>query len=338
MHGLIDTDKFSSTLRDKSVDTVNRRLLITRLEGSEQESDFTVPANCGGLGRIRHFNRETSAGWPDNPLPIDPACRALQLPPIDSLRGQVFQNASCNWRCWYCYVPFPLLNGDPTKSEWVTAGDLIDRYLQVDDRPSVIDLTGGQPDLVPEWVPWMMEELRRRGLHDEVYLWSDDNLSNDYFWRYLSDGQREIVNGYKNYGKVLCFKGFDEESFEFNTRAPGNLLGRQFDLCDRYMQTQIDIYGYATFTTPSRSDIAIKMKRFVDRLQSLTPNLPLRVVPLEIRSFAPVSRRMTSVHHDAIANQSIAIEAWMNELVRRFSSTELAMNICEAQFCSEAKS
>jgi len=117
MHGLIDTDKFSSTLRDKSVDTVNRRLLITRLEGSEQESDFTVPANCGGLGRIRHFNRETSAGWPDNPLPIDPACRALQLPPTDSVRAQVFQNASCNWRCWYCYVPFPLLNGDPTKSE-----------------------------------------------------------------------------------------------------------------------------------------------------------------------------------------------------------------------------
>ncbi len=327
MHGLIDTDKFSSALRAKSVDTANRRLLITRLGGSEQEDDFTVPANCGGLGRIRHFKRDTSIGWPANPLPIDPASRALNLTPSDILRAQVFQNASCNWRCWYCYVPFPLLNADPGKAEWVSPGELIDRYLEVDDRPSVIDLTGGQPDLVPEWVPWMMEELQGRGLQDEVYLWSDDNLSNDYFWRYLSEAQREIVYRYGNYGKVLCFKGFDEESFEFNTRAEGSLLARQFGLCDRYLQTQIDIYGYATFTTPSRTDLARKMRYFVDKLQSLAVNLPLRVVPLEIRSFTPVSDRMTAVHQDAIENQSPAIDAWKNELSKRFSSAEIALNI-----------
>ena len=338
MNGLIDTDKFSSTLRAKSVDTANRRLPITRLGGSEQEDDFTVPANCGGLGRIRHFKRETSNGWPANPLPIDPASRALNLSPHDSIRAQVFQNASCNWRCWYCYVPFPLLNGDPSKAEWVSPAELVDRYLEVDDRPSVIDLTGGQPDLVPEWVPWMMEELQARGLQDEVYLWSDDNLSNDYFWRYLSEAQREVVERYRNYGKVLCFKGFDEESFEFNTRAEGSLLDRQFGLCDRYLQTQIDIYGYATFTTPSRTDIARKMMHFVDKLQSLAVNLPLRVIPLEIRSFTPVSDRMTEVHKAAIANQSVAIDAWKNELSKRFSSEKLALNIRDIQLRSQVAS
>jgi len=53
----------------------------------------------------------------------------------------------------------------------------------------MIDLSGGQPDLTPEWIPWMMEELNNRGLTDKVYLWSDDNLSNDYFWKYLSDAE-----------------------------------------------------------------------------------------------------------------------------------------------------
>ena len=83
----------------------------------------------------------------------------------------------------------------------------------------MIDLTGGQPDLTPEWVPWMIEELRRRELTNKVYLWSDDNLSNDYFWRYLTDDQRAAIKGYRNYGRVACFKGIDRGSFAFNTGA-----------------------------------------------------------------------------------------------------------------------
>ena len=55
--------------------------------------------------------------------------------------------------------------------------------------PLVIDLTGGQPDITPEWVPWMMEALIDRGLSNHVYLWSDDNLSNDFFWKYLTEEQ-----------------------------------------------------------------------------------------------------------------------------------------------------
>src|SRR5437867_5484801 len=107
-----------------------------------------------------------------NPLPIDPACRALGLPKTDILRAQVFQNAACNWRCWYCYVPYELLAAKEELGEWHTAASLVRRYLEVPDRPAVIDLTGGQPDLTPEWVAWVLEELRRRGLDRAVYVWS----------------------------------------------------------------------------------------------------------------------------------------------------------------------
>jgi hypothetical protein len=118
----INTDHFSAVLRKKSIDVQNHRLLITRLRGSEQEAELTEPPNCNGFGRIRHFRRQTSKGWPSNPLPIDPACRQLELTRNDSLRAQVSQNAACNWRCWYCYVPFSLLNADPEHSEWLTGG------------------------------------------------------------------------------------------------------------------------------------------------------------------------------------------------------------------------
>jgi hypothetical protein len=68
------------------------------LRGSVQEGDLSEPVNCDGYGRIRHFARAAGPGWPDNPLPIDPAAAALGLPAgMAGIRAQVLQNAACNW-------------------------------------------------------------------------------------------------------------------------------------------------------------------------------------------------------------------------------------------------
>src|SRR3982750_636627 len=204
---IINTERLSAGYRAKAIDLVARKLLITRFTGSEQEKDLTEPANCRGLGRIRHFRRQASKDWPNNPLPLDPSCKFLGLPRLPMLRAQVFQNAVCNWRCWYCFVDFNLLAASPKHSEWVSTDELVDLYLDQPDPPKLIDLTGGQPDLTPEWVPWMMDSLERRGLSGSVFLWSDDNLSNDYFWRYLDQATRDRVAAYPGYARVCCFKG-----------------------------------------------------------------------------------------------------------------------------------
>src|SRR5439155_27180345 len=120
-----------------------------------------------------------------------------------------------NWRCWYCFVPYTLLSASRKYSEWLTADELVEMYLAEPDRPPMIDLTGGQPDLVPEWAPWMMRALSDRGLDGSVYLWSDDNLSSDYLRRYLSDAELELMQSYRSYGRVGCFKGYDPVSFSF---------------------------------------------------------------------------------------------------------------------------
>jgi organic radical activating enzyme len=325
----IDTDRFSVQLREKSIDLAGGRLLMTKFEGTEQEQDLTEPANCDGFGRIRRFRRGDGRTWPTNALPIDPVCKALGLPRTDIIRTQAFQNAACNWRCWYCFVPFSLLAADPRHASWTTADALVDLYASQEDRPVMIDLTGGQPDLVPEWVPWTMRALRDRGLDRQVYLWSDDNLSNDYFWRFLTEEDREVIAGYANYGRVCCFKGFNDFSFSFNTRAAPELFDRQFELMGRLLAAGIDIYAYATFTTPLCENIADDMARFVDRLQALDPYLPLRTVPLEIRTYTPVQSRLKPVHEHAMANQYVAIDAWTNELSARFSFAERLANIAD---------
>ena len=125
---------------------------------------------------------------------------------------------------------------------------------------------------------WMIQEIRARGLEDTVYLWSDDNLSTDYFWRYLSTNDNDLVRDAKNYGRVCCFKGFDEASFSFNTLADESLFQRQFDLFRRFVDIGIDLYAYVTLTSPTSDRIVDRVRRFVDRLQTVHQNLPLRTV------------------------------------------------------------
>ena len=183
--------------------------------------------------------------------------------------------------------------------------------------------------MVPEWVPWMMTEVRSRNLEDSVYLWSDDNLSNDYFWQYLSPADLELVANYRNYGKVCCFKGFTPESFSFNTGAAPSLFERQLDLMRRYVKLGIDVYGYITLTTPQLRGIPSSVTAFVDSLQGIHPNLPLRIIPLEIRTFSPVEARIQDVHLHAMENQQVAVAAWQQELQRRFSASDLGCCIAD---------
>ncbi|NEO46374.1 MAG: hypothetical protein F6K55_20485 [Moorea sp. SIO4A3] len=325
----INTEALSARYRAASVDLKGKRLLLTNFLNTEQEKDLSEPPNCGGIGRIRHFRRSTSINWLPNPLPIDPACKALGLPSTDMIRAQVFQNAACNWRCWYCYVPFDLLKANLDHSEWLSPTILIDRYLDQPDPPPIIDLTGGQPDLIPEWVPWMMAEIKNRGLEQQIYLWSDDNLSNDYFWKFLSNTDIELIATYPKYGRVCCFKGFNAESFAFNTSAEPALFDQQFELLRRLLTLGIDLYAYTTFTSPSSVGIAEDMRRFVDHLQMLDENLPLRTVPLQIQEFTPVKQRLNQDIYEVLHNQQIAIEAWLKELESRYTNEQKQSNIAD---------
>lgn len=317
----IDTEEMSVRLRARSVDAVGRRILITSFTDTGQEPDLTEPPTCGGHGRIRHFKRATSDGWPQNPLPIDPACAALGLSHADAIKALVFQNASCNWRCWYCYVPFALLNGDEERASWLSAEELVDGYLALgEDRPPMLDLSGGQPDLVPEWTLWIVRALRERGVDDQVYVWVDDNLSNDYFWTKLTDGERAEIHSYQAFGRVGCFKGYDDTSFAFNTGAAAELFSRQFSLMARHIADGDDCYGYVTFTAPTEADPTAAVARFVDRLQAVHELLPLRVVPLEIEVWGPVEGRLAARHLVALRHQHDVVAAWQRELDSRFSS------------------
>lgn len=327
----IDTPQFATQLRARAIKLDSRQILISRLAGSGQEADITAPVNCGGHGRVRHFRFATADGWPRNPLPIVPACRALGLSAPDVMLAQVFQNAACAWRCWYCFVPEELLSADESRASWLTAEELVDFYAAEPDAPRVIDLSGGSPDLVPEWTPWMMRALRERGLEQSTYLWGDDNLSTTYLFDKLEVADVDLVRSYKNYGRVCCFKGYDERSFVFNTRARGEGFEQQFAIMRRVLDLGIDVYGYVTLTSPFEERVEAGVIDLVDRLQGLDENLPLRVVPLKIQVYTPVTKRLMldGEREKSMAIQDQAIAVWNAEIGARFGPALRSLDIVD---------
>lgn len=328
MKGHINDDRLAEHLRDLAFDPTTGGFRLAILTDSSQQADLTLPPNCQGLGRVHHFRRDAHLGWPVDPLPMAPAAKALGLDPAADMTAQVFQVAACNYRCWYCFVPFSLLHPSESNSRSVTTDELVKLYMAEYAPPRIIDCSGGQPDLVPEWIPSMMRSLTKANLDKSTFLWSDDNLSNDYFWRYLSKADIHVISSYENYARVGCFKGFSPRSFAFNTGASEDRFYRQFEVFRRLLTVGLDQYAYITLTGPISSQLEDEMRVFVDRLQEIHPMLPLRTVPLKILNFDVVEMRLGDKScSEALETQSRAIECWKQELLDRFSSQELSQPV-----------
>lgn len=318
---IVDPDQFGTRLRARLFRS-DGAVLIARLQDSSESADDYTDVNADGYGRVRVFRkylmhlapREASTG----PLPL---LRGHPYEPV--VRTQVFQIAGCNWRCWYCFVDDDRLGASLRTASYFFPDELVAMYRAELDPPRVLDLSGGQPDLVPEWALETARSLRRRGLAREVLLWCDDNLSSFDIFNRLSQDELQELAAYPGHSRVGCFKGFDEQSFVFNTRAPSTYFSRQFDVMRKFIEAGFDMYAYATFTAPSGHCSRDLMSRFVDRLCAIHPKLPLRTVPLRIKPFTVTRSRMGTSEADSMDEQEVAGTLWTEELERRFARDEL---------------
>ena len=323
-------------LRAKVIDSAQHGIRIAKFSGSAQERDLSSPTNCGGLGRLHHFSETPTEAWVSDPLPILPAAKALRLD-ADAVRiAQVFHVAACNLACWYFFVPDDMLRAAPRFSEFTTPRHVLEQFAQLPDRPKVLDLSGGNPGLTPEWVLWTVRELRALGLEQEVYLWSDDNLTVNLYPSVLAPAEIEEIRTYSNYGSVGCFKGFDGASFAFNTGAAPELFDVQFAVFESLMAYGWDLYGYVTLTSPPSDQVGASVERFFERLRAIDENLPLRVVPLEIKSFSPTQRRMNPLRESALAVQYQALSVWLRKLDEQYPGPLRKLPICSVIWASRS--
>ena len=311
-------------MRQRLLQKKERRVLIARLLNSKESEDPYTIVNCGGFGRVRNFSRFVMHFGTESRL-REAHARSFLAPGYSSMqpvRTQVFQLSGCSWRCWYCYVDAGLLSGNPEVGSFLSCDELLDLFERDLDPPAVIDLSGGQPDLIPEWLLWMMESLESRGLRGKILLRSEDNLSNRFLWEFLSEKQRNYIATYPRYVRIGCIKGFDPKSFSFNTGAKSSGFNVQFRIIEDLIHAGVNLFLHTTWTGPEIAGIEADITRLMDRLQAIDENLPLRVVPLRIRRSPAMLNRLKHFANAELVQQK-AYAVWEGELERRFSVEEM---------------
>jgi len=300
-------------LRNQVLNLDRRSVKLASLLDSQQKTDISKPIIFNGYARLHRFSEEKKPHWVLDPLPTIPALSKLHCDPSTIRDARVLQLSACNLRCWYCFVDYENLSPYSPSSKDFSVSEIISVLQSYSKEQYVIDLSGGNPGLVPEWAVWVIEELTARNL-DNVYVWIDDNLTVNFYNRFLTDNQIKTIASFPRFGSVACFKGFDETSYIFNTGLPELFFDEQFNIFKSLFSFGWDIYGYVTLTTPSSKDLHNKIQIFINRLQDIDPILPLRVIPLEIRPYTPTKSRMTKIHEESMANQYKALDFWISEL------------------------
>lgn len=313
---------------DRIYDEKQKKIYLSRIGGSLQENDLTSPVNFGGYGRIHHFKLNGFDDWIPNPLPIVPASKYLNLDIKKVMKVQCFQVALCNLSCWYCYVPNELKDINKCHGKWFSCHEIIESIASNPTLPRVVVLSGGNPELAPRWCLDMMQQIEVLDMKDEIYLWSDDALSGNYFENKLSLSEIKYMTDYPGYGKVCCFKGFDDYTCKFNSGNQSITYERQYENFRKYFNMGFDLYGYITFTTPDLENIYAKLKRFIDSLKSIHPLLPLKIVPLKIVRYSTL-RNVTPEEKTALDNQFRVLEVWQELIHKEYSTSQINMPISD---------
>lgn len=311
-------------MRDRLWIPESKSVLVSKIPQEELEGSTHAYINCDGYGIVRKSTTQRSE-WPDIDILPGLVPSKLEIPPEEAEWTQIFRIAGCNLRCWYCFVDFRFLKGDPNLGSFFSAPQLMDKYQEEEFQPKTIYLTGGQPDLVPEWTVSMMEEMEKRELDKDHFLWQDDNLSTYALFDQLSEAQLDYIASFKNYARATCLKGISPESFYANTGASPRFFDTQIDILKKLVASGIDVYTYITLLSQSLDHAKTEIPQLMDRLRTeVHENMPLRVIPSKVVEFPQTTKRVGETEEEMLANQKALLEIWQDELGRRYNVDEIS--------------
>ena len=113
----------------------------------------------------------------------------------------------------------------------------------------------------------------------------------------------DVLAGAGNYGKACCLKGFDGESFSYNTNAGPDGFERQLNVLAAYASSGIDIHVYLPLVGPPTRPARTQVDEMLERLAAIRPDLPSRVVPLYISEFGTNAGRIDAGRRRALERQ-----------------------------------
>lgn len=319
----IDPTKMADYFREKAFRPNTKEVFISKIPPEELAGSTFAKINCDGYGILRKSVTNRAEDWPEINILSEVASSKLGVAPDDLKTTQIFRNGACNYRCWFCFVDFQYLKCNPELGDYKTAEELLDLHTKEPEPARIISLTGGQPDITPEWTLWTMQALEQKNMQDTHYLWQDDNLSSYSLWNHLKPEEIEHMRNYKNYGRATCIKGISPENFYKNTNsAPANFY-RQIDVLKKLVIEGFDIYTYLILLEEDVVHAQKAIPLLLDTIQKdVHPNMPLRIFPSKVVEYNETIKRSNPIRERMLQNQYALLEIWNSEMEKRFSAKE----------------
>ncbi len=252
--------------------------------------------------------------------------------PKNYSRAFVIQAAGCDYSCVFCYVPPEINASMPNFGKYFSVKEIIDYFLKArkkfEEPINVIRISGGEvPTIIPEMILDVYSEMEKI---EESYLWIDTNLSTTKYLEKLESDLKDIMQR-KNVGVVGCFKGVSKEDFSKITGADSQFYENQFETAKLLLDWKTDFYVYLPALI-YENNIERKTKSFIERLQELNKNLPLRAEVLIIKEYPGAVRNIQIKAKEGRSmpkiDQRIFFDLWYNKLLQQYYPKELLEKFC----------
>jgi uncharacterized Fe-S cluster-containing radical SAM superfamily protein len=299
---MFDPEKRAELLRPKMMK--DGKFLIARIEGTGQDPrfidvyfryyDYVDDENDIGkqwlkasskerwspkfLGLVSDFKSRTlkEVKKLEYQNPAYSAAHRLKGDPKDFNRVFAVQLSGCTFDCNFCYVPPEVNVASPNFGNFFSSKEIIEHFIKAREKSkepiNVLRITGGEPTIIPEIIIEIYDKLERI---PGTYLWIDTNLSIAKNLLKFESDLKDIMQK-KNVGVVGCFKGVSKEDFSIVTGAKLEFYETQFEVAKLYLDWKTDFYIYLPALV-YENNIEKKMEWFVNRLQELNKDLPLRL-------------------------------------------------------------
>ncbi len=220
----------------------------------------------------------------------------------------------------------------PNFGKYFSVKEIIDYFLKArkkfEEPINVIRISGGEvPTIIPEMILDVYSEMEKI---EESYLWIDTNLSTTKYLEKLESDLKDIMQR-KNVGVVGCFKGVSKEDFSKITGADSQFYENQFETAKLLLDWKTDFYVYLPALI-YENNIERKTKSFIERLQELNKNLPLRAEVLIIKEYPGAVRNIQIKAKEGRSmpkiDQRIFFDLWYNKLLQQYYPKELLEKFC----------
>lgn len=251
----------------------------------------------------------------------------------------------CPLNCWYCYIEECLKSNcnvctakeycnkgmevkKGIKEDWFSAQKIIDGFIKQRNLDkerglfsNILRISGGEPFLAPQLLLEILEELKSRQLHNEVFLWTETNLiplilQDDE--AIVSDELLKQLATHHNFCVHPCFHGLNEDNFKEITGQEIDNFSLLIDAFKRLINSGIDIYPTFGSNMSSVEDV----ENFYYKISDIDKLLPLRFCLIEYDlDYQPIEWRRKNIKnfakkHEKVYDRFQVIKKW-DELLQK---------------------